>query len=1168
MKNWDVVSTELIKRMLRFPKNYSGLTICETPQESYPFIAYKAALAIDTAIIYVAINEQKARQAYDILNTLLNSSHEIYYFPAWDVMPYDRISPNIQIISERLKILSELSRPSKEQSKKIIVTTVGALLTKVVPKDIIKENYLEIKTDNVLSQGEISNFLVLNSYLRVETVSDPGEFSIKGSLFDIFPLGHENPIRIDFFGDKIESIKEFDPITQITTKKLNSAITLIAANEVILNDQYIENFKQNYRSLFEVNYNDDLLYESISEKRQFIGMEHWLPLFYNKLDKLTDYVENPVIICDKLFPEAIIERYKAVEDYYNTRKNITKSKGENVYNPIPADLLYFSKSDLEELDANHDIITLSNFSQTTGYAIESNIKTIPNFFLESKKLKKSVFELLKDFLGDISTQSSKNIVITVHNHITLKKLQEILNHYELETVIQTSLPKEPNGLINLIILPLESGFIAEETILISEQDLLGTKVIRKESKRRKAEKLILEAGSLSIGEYVVHKEHGVGQFVGLKTLTVTATEHDFITIEYHGGDKLYVPVENLELITRYGSNQEIVKLDKLGSSNFQHRKAKLKKRIKDIAEDLIKIASQRETKKGQSFRVEQEFLSEFESRFKFDETNDQLSAIKDVMEDLKSGKIMDRLVCGDVGFGKTEIALRAAFIVLNSHSSKEKPQVAIIVPTTLLARQHYKNFAERFQGFDCNLKQLSRMVPAAEVKKTKAGLADGSVDIVIGTHALLSKNIKFKNLTLAIIDEEQHFGVTQKERIKELKNNVHLLTLSATPIPRTLQMSLNGIKDMSLLATPPVDRMAIRSFIMPFDKVVIRDAILREYYRGGRVFFVCPRIKDLDREAENLRKLVPEVKIIKAHGGLKSEVLDQIMNDFCDAKYDVLLSTSIVESGIDIPEANTIIIHHADRFGLSQLYQLRGRVGRSKIRAYAYFTFDAKKKLTPLADKRLEVMQTLDGLGAGFTLASYDLDIRGAGNLLGQEQSGHIKEVGAELYQALLNDAIEQLKHNNVEEEQYFSPQVNLGLSVLIPENYVSDINTKMELYRRIAHLDNEDEANNLMCEMEDRFGKIPAQVENLVEIVNLKNKCKKANIEKLDVGPKAMVITFFQNKCINPENLMNYVFANNLTTKIRPDQKLVISMSTNQDNRIKETSIALNTVTKMILEP
>jgi len=1152
--------------MLHFPQHYDGITIGEVPQESYPFIAYKAAKEVDKPIIYIAINDQKAKQAYDILNALLND-RKIYYFPAWDTLPYDRISPNLEIISQRLKALSELSVSDiKKQKKSVIVTTVNSLLTKIIPKNILKENYFTISLNDEISQNKVTNFLISNSYHRTETVSDPGEFAIKGSLFDIFPLGYKNPLRIDFFGDNVDSIKEFDPITQITTKKIKS-FKLIPANEVILNDQYTANFKSNYKNLFNVNYSDDLLYESISIKRQFIGMEHWLPLFYNKLDSLTDYLEDPVFICDKLFTEAISERAKAIRDYYDTRKSVTKTKNEQPYNPIPPELLYYSDEDISKLQENYKFVTLNNFSESQGYAIESNIVSVPNFFLESKSKKNSVFELLKKFLSEQKKYiKSKNIIITSHNNIGLKKLQEILTHYELEAIIQDKLPSSPNGLINLMVMPIESGFITGEYIFISEQDILGTKVIRKENTRRKAEKLILEAGSLSIGEYIVHKEHGVGKFIGLKTISVTGTEHDFISLEYFGGDKLYVPVENLDLITRYGSNQEITKLDKLGSSSFQDRKAKLKKRIKDIAEDLIKVASQRQIKQGQSFKAEEEFLNEFESRFKFDETDDQLSAIKDVTEDLKSGKIMDRLICGDVGFGKTEIAMRAAFIVFNSYSTKEKPQIAVIVPTTLLARQHYKNFMERFQGFNCNIKQLSRMVSKTELKNTKLGLEDGSVDIVIGTHALLSKNVKFKNLTLAIIDEEQHFGVTQKERIKELKNNIHLLTLSATPIPRTLQMSLNGIKDMSLLATPPIDRMAVRSFIMPFDKVVIRDAILREYYRGGRVFFVCPKIKDLDKEEEKLRKLVPEVKIVKAHGGLKSETLDQIMNDFCDAKYDVLLSTSIVESGIDIPEANTIIIHHADKFGLSQLYQLRGRVGRSKIRAYAYFTFDAKRTLTPLAEKRLEVMQTLDGLGAGFTLASYDLDIRGAGNLLGQEQSGHIKEVGAELYQALLNEAIEKIKHQETDDdEKDFSPQVNLGLSVLIPENYVSDINAKMELYRRIAHLENEEEAYKLMSELEDRYGKIPAQVENLVEIINLKNKCKKLNIEKFDVGPKAMVISFFNNEFSNPESLMQYVLSNNLNTKIRPDHKLVFSINTNDKNRISEASNFLDAITNLV---
>jgi len=1032
-------------------------------------------------------------------------------------------------------------------------------LTKLIPKKIIKNAFLKLSVGQDCSQAEISKFLVSNSYIRVDTVSSAGEFTIKGSLFDIFPFGASLPVRLDFFANQIDFIKEFDPITQITNNKLQE-ITLLPASEVILAENYIDNFKKSYRNLFDIDYRDDRLYEAISEQRQHIGMEHWLPLFYDKLSLITDYLTNPVIISDELFDNAAIERINVIDDYYQTRKSFSNIRSSEIYNPIEPELLYLGPKEVELVFKNHEVIKINNFVKGANYAIESGITTTPDFFTKGKTSKVNAIELFKEFLLD---HQHKIIIITAHNEFSLKRLADILANYDLLSKVCTQIPQKAQPLIFLMKLPLLQGFISNNIIFISEQDLFGSKVIRKETKKRKAEKLILEAGSLNIGEFIVHKEHGIGRFVGLKILNVGGFDHDFINLEYHDGDKLYIPVENLDLISRYGSNNGEVRLDKLGSLSFQRRKAGLKKKVLAIAADLIAVASARELKKGLSFTTSDDLLQEFASLFKFDETEDQLNAINDVLEDLKQGKIMDRLICGDVGFGKTEIAMRAAFAVLYAHNVLEKPQIAIIVPTTLLARQHYKNFTERFANFNCNIRQLSRMVTASEAKHVKAGLADGSVDIVIGTHAILNKNIQFKNLSLAIIDEEQHFGVVQKERIKSLKNNINLLTLSATPIPRTLQMSLNGIKDMSLLATPPIDRMAVKTFIMPFDKLVIRDAILREYYRGGRVFYVCPRISDLEKIAEKIKKLVPEIKLVIAHGGMKPDKLDEIMNDFCDAKYDLLLSTSIVESGIDISEANTMIIHNADKFGLSQLYQLRGRVGRSKVRAYAYFTFSDKKILSDVATKRLDVMQKLDGLGAGFSLASYDLDIRGAGNLLGQEQSGHIKEVGAELYQDMLNDAISKLKAKQsaeqIELEEDFSPQVNLGLLVLIPENYVKDINVKMDLYRRIAFLQDRKEADELLSEMEDRFGVIPDSVKNLVEIINLKNKCKLAKIEKLDVGPKGVLISFYQNKFANPDKLMNFILSNSFMCKLRPDQKLFITKANDVNDRISKTELILD---------
>ncbi|MDG1858602.1 MAG: transcription-repair coupling factor, partial [Emcibacteraceae bacterium] len=609
-------------------------------------------------------------------------------------------------------------------------------------------------------------------------------------------------------------------------------------------------------------------------------------------------------------------------------------------------------------------------------------------------------------------------------------------------------------------------------------------------------------------------------------------------LTYHGGDKLYVPVENIEVLSRYGNEDSSGKLDKLGGVAWQGRKAKLKKRIREMADELIKVAAERALRKGEVIKPADGLYNEFCARFPYTETDDQLNAIGDVIKDLASGRPMDRLICGDVGFGKTEVALRTAFLAV-----MEGFQVAIVAPTTLLARQHYKTFSERFRGFNVNVGHLSRLVSAKNQKLTKEELSKGDCEIVIGTHAVLSKSLSFNNLGMLIIDEEQHFGVGHKEQLKKLKSNVHVLTLTATPIPRTLQLAMSGIQGLSLIATPPVDRLAVRTFVLPMDDLVIREALLREHYRGGQSFYVCPRISDLKEIKEFLKDTVPEVKVVMAHGQMSPGQIEDIMNAFYDGAYDVLLSTTIVESGLDIPTANTMIIHRADNYGLAQLYQLRGRVGRSKVRAYAYLTLPPRRIPTPQTEKRLHVLQTLDTLGAGFTLASHDLDIRGAGNLLGDEQSGHIKEVGIELYQQMLEEAVAQAKSTTYDDEdslEAWSPQINVGASVLIPERYVKDLNLRMSLYRRVAELKDKNDVDGFGAELIDRFGKLPEEVEHLLKVIEIKQYCKQAQIEKIETGPKGAIVSFRNSKFPNPVGLIDFLTKQGTVTKLRPDHKLV----------------------------
>ena len=613
--------------------------------------------------------------------------------------------------------------------------------------------------------------------------------------------------------------------------------------------------------------------------------------------------------------------------------------------------------------------------------------------------------------------------------------------------------------------------------------------------------------------------------------------HDCLDLQYGGEAKLYLPVENIDLLTRYGSDAEGVQLDRLGGAAWQARKAKAKERLRDMAEGLIRLAAARELRTTERIDPPSGLFDEFCARVPYEETEDQLNAIADVLGDLSGGKPMDRLICGDVGFGKTEVALRAAFIMAMCGK-----QVAIVCPTTLLARQHFRTFSERLAGWPIKVRQLSRLVPAKEASETREGLANGEIEVVVGTHAVLSKQVSFRDLGLVIVDEEQHFGVKHKEKLKELRADVHMLTLTATPIPRTLQMALSGIREMSIIATPPVDRLAVRTYVTPHDPVLLREALLREKYRGGQAYVVVPRIADLADMERFLREQTPELRFVVGHGQMAPTQLEEVMSAFYDGRYDVLLATTIVESGLDIPSANTLIVHRADMFGLSQLYQLRGRVGRSKQRAYAYLTTPADRTITEGAEKRLKVLQSLDSLGAGFQLASHDLDIRGGGNLLGDEQSGHIREIGVELYQQMLEDAVAELRDAGESvAERGWSPQINAGAAVLIPEDYVPDLNVRLSLYRRLSEAERPEDREALAAELIDRFGPVPKEAEQLLKVVAIKGLCRQAGVEKVDIGPKGAVIQFRGDQFANPLALVQALQRNQVLWKLRPDHKLVV---------------------------
>jgi transcription-repair coupling factor (superfamily II helicase) len=1065
---------------------------------------------------------------------------EVLDFPAWDCLPYDRVSPHPAIVARRMATLSRLlDRPDKPA---VVLTTVNAVLQRTPVRDFVARGSLSAAPGSVIPMADLVHWLEDNGFSRSTTVREPGEYAVRGGILDLFAAGSDEPARLDFFGDALETIRSFDPDTQRTTAT-RQRIELVPVSEMTLTPESIARFRQNYVALFGAADRTDLLYAAVSEGRRYVGMEHWLPLFADGMATLFDHVGDAPVILDHLADEAVSERLDQIADHYGARKSALESTaGSGVpYKPLPPERLYLTKTEWTGRLAERPLARLSPFAAPENPGVvDMGGRQGRTFAAERSADNLNVFDAVIAHIGAVQG-AGKRAVVACWSEGSRERMGQVLVDHGL-TALKTvadwpAAEALARGETALAVLGLEAGFETDDLALIGEQDILGDRLVRPHGRTRRAADFLSDVTSLAEGDIVVHIDHGIGRFNGLKTIEAAGAPHDCLEILYAGGDRVYLPVENIELLSRYGSDESEVALDKLGGVGWQSRKARLKKRIRDMAAALIKVAAARMMKSAPVMTPPEGAYDEFAARFPYEETEDQQAAIDAVIADLAAGQPMDRLICGDVGFGKTEVALRAAFIAVMNGK-----QVAVVVPTTLLARQHYKTFTTRFAGLPVRIGQASRLVGAKTLAEVKKGLADGHLDIVIGTHALLGKGIAFRDLGLLIIDEEQHFGVRHKERLKELKADVHVLTLSATPIPRTMQLALTGVRELSLITTPPIDRLAVRTFISPFDPLVVREALLRERYRGGQTFYVCPRIGDLGEQRAFLNATVPEVKVAVAHGQMAAGDLEDVMTAFYDGAYDVLLSTSIVESGLDIPTANTLIVHRSDIFGLAQLYQLRGRVGRAKARAYALFTVPAEKTLTPTAERRLKVLQSLDTLGAGFQLASHDLDIRGAGNLLGEEQSGHIREVGYELYQQMLEEAVASLKAGGeVEEAEGWSPQITIGMAVMIPETYVPDLQLRLGLYRRLADLQDQPAIEAFAAELIDRFGPLPDEVQHLLEIVAVKALCRRANVEKVDVGPKGAVIGFRGNIFANPTGLIRWIGEQGSLAKVRPDQKIVL---------------------------
>ena len=1121
-----------------------------------PFVL--AYLTKKNNVFYIAMNDLELSQ----INRFISSNFKeinVYSIPSWDCLPFDVSSPNYNIISERVKTFTDMSFKLNDESSNnnLFLTTINGVFLKTASVDFYKQNFINIKKEKEISFNNIRDFLIKIGYSRVQTVRELGEFSIRGSILDVFPIGHGKAFRIDFLGDYIDSIKEMDPLTQRSNLSITE-IDIYPSNEYLLNEKNIQNFRSKFRSVVGSKSLDSDIYEKITSGIKFNGIEHFLPLMHqNSLCSIFDFLnkKNLIVLLTKNFSNLISRREEEILSFSEDR--ILNNED---YSSIKVEDLYLTKFEIEDKFNYFKTIKFNEFDILDNEKSNLNLNSKPliiDNFVKDDEHKNKVHNIIEFCINE--NKKGKKVLLVTEEQARLKNL---INFFE-ESLVNNNIKFETIEIQNLIVDNLKSSFsftvspylesfYFNNQYVIFDRDLFGIPKQKKRSWRRKTENFLKDVNSIDAGDLVAHIDHGIGRYDGLEKISSNGIDHDCLRLIYYGGDKLYLPVENMNLLSRVGDSSFSRELDKLGAASWQSRKANVKKRIRDMAEKLIRVAAQREVINTDRIEIPKNY-EEFSNKFPFELTDDQENAINEIISDFEVGKLMDRLICGDVGFGKTEVAIRASFIIASAGY-----QVALVAPTTILVKQHYKSFFERFKNTSIKVSALSRMTNVSERQSIKQDLISGDINIIIGTHALLSNDVDFNNLGLLIIDEEQHFGVAQKEKIKELQGNIHVLTLTATPIPRTLQLSLSGIKKLSLISTPPVNRLAIRTFVIEWDSVVLIDALLREKNRGGQIFVVCPRVKDIDSLYDRINKMTPELSISVAHGQMKVNELDKSINDFSEGKVDILISTNIIESGIDIPNANTMIIHKSDMFGLSQLYQLRGRVGRGKQRAYTYFTIEKNKILLKKSQQRLDVIKTLDNLGAGFSLASYDMDIRGAGNLLGDEQSGQIKEVGVELYQDMLKDAVNSFKNGSKQIEEVWSPSISLGLSVLIPENYVYDLSTRMSLYRKAGELLNSDDIKNFSDELFDRFGPPPSQVNNLLTTLMIKNKCLKCKINFVDAGPKGLLLGFKNNFFKETEKLITLVNNSSGQLKIRPDQKLFFqkSLKTNEDKI--ETALSL----------
>lgn len=1102
----------------------------------------EAARRASGPLVVVAADARQVSRMEEELRFFAPPGTPIETFPDWETLPYDVFSPHPDIVSQRLRLLSILPRLTKG----IVVIDLGTLLQRLPPKSYIEAHAFDLSVGERLDIGAFRDRLVGAGYVATSQVMAPGEFAVRGSLIDLFPMGSNSPYRIDLFDDEVESIRLFDPETQRSGER-TEALRLLPAREFPLTSEGIQQFKRRFRTRFEGDLTRMSIYKDIAEGAPPAGIEYYLPLFFDATATLFDYLPANTIVAMPTGLEDVAQQvFAEIEGRYEQRSHdperpiLTPAEVFTPPQELRDRLHSYRRIELStvELDPLTQSVPFHNFATRRPPSLRVDVR--------SDDPARELASFLSEFSG--------RVLIAAESAGRREMLLEILKRRRLqpELVDSWSAFQSSTAPLAITVSPIATGLVLSDPPLavIAEEQLFGERV-RQERRRRRPErdpeKIIRDLTDLRPGAPVVHEAYGVGRFVGLSTLEVGGLKSEFLVLEYADGDKLYVPVHALDLVSRYtGGPPETAPLHKLGSDAWQKAKKKAAQRIRDTAAELLDLYSRRAARQGERLIANERDLRAFEAQFPFEETPDQAQAIEQVLADMASERPMDRVVCGDVGFGKTEVALRAAFVAVQAGK-----QVAVLVPTTLLAQQHYQTFADRFADWPVRVESLSRFRTAKELNQVVQGLESGQIDIVIGTHRLLQSGIRFKRLGLLIIDEEHRFGVKDKERLKQMRAEVDVLTLTATPIPRTLHMALGGLRELSLITTPPAARLSIKTFVTQWDAATIREACLREIRRGGQIYYVHNSVQTIEKAARTVQELVPEARVAIGHGQMRERDLEQVMLDFYHQRTNLLVCTTIVESGIDIPSANTIIIDRADKLGLAQLHQLRGRVGRSHHQAYAYLLTPPRSVMTADAIKRLEAIESLEDLGAGFTLATHDLEIRGAGELLGEEQSGHIQEIGYTLYLEMLERAVAALKSGKIpelEEPMHQGPEVDLHVPALLPEDYLPDVHLRLVLYKRIAAAANAEELRELQVEMIDRFGLLPVPAKNLFRIAEIKQKARRLGLRKIDVGPGGGSVTFEPHTNVEPAALIRYVQQHSTTHRLDGGTRLRFTLDLEKD--------------------